>query len=560
VPSLNCAQGTVEIDGQCVVANPLTCAPGTVEIEGQCVPATTLNCGPGTIEVDGACVPSSTLNCAPGTVEVNGECVSTNLQPGNYLSPIIQTSDLRGVGSHSDENKIYPDGKLINCSYSFDIINASDATRLRNITPLGGVKHVIGADTRRPGCKHFTRSGGGAGNLVFTTHFGNINNPPFLSGWDITTPAAPVQLPFLQEPGISYEGIDMDANGNIYVGLHDNGLGVYNFQPGVGFTRIGSLGGFIKAHGVTVRGSQVFVADGLGGFVTVDATDPTNPVMAGRVLTGGQGYFSVVNGNTAYVAAGSAGVAVVDFSDFQNPTILTKIEMPGTAIRVAFSDNRLFVAAWNDVRIYDVTTPAAPRFLAAVRIPREFNYNDPDREWPTGRIFSVAARGTDFFAAMWDHPFAFRLYPDRIAPNIRLGESSARLDFGQVAVGSSKNLEFEVTNQGTAPLTLTDNHILGATTMTVSPAQLRIDPGMTGKLTLTYRPVQIGAGEERGYLNLVSDDPAQPVRRAYVVGNPPGISVGQPLPATVATLLDGTVWNSSEALGSVVLLNYFATF
>ncbi|WP_437799273.1 redoxin domain-containing protein [Sorangium sp. So ce693] len=534
----------------------LSCGPGTKAAGGVCVPSAPspgVVCGEGTEDVDGACVPTATspgVVCGEGTEDVGGECVPTALQPGHFLSPLVQLQSLHDVGSHTDEVRVRDDSLLLNCSYTFNVIQAEDPADMEVLA--GGLKHTIPGDSRTPGCKHLAWDD----DLVFTTHLGNIRNPAFLSGWDISDPEAPVQLPVLQEEGISYEGVDV-ANHNVFVGLHGDGLGVYRYDSAVGFTRVGSLGGFTNAWGVAARDNHVFVADGVDGLVTVDATDPTAPVELGRVATGGQAKGVVVDGDFAYVAAGSAGVAVVDISDLASPVVVGRAEMPGTPLRLAYSERRLFVAAWNDVRVYDVSTPAAPTFIAAVRIPRAFEYEDPERELPTMRTFGVAARGQDVFIGTWENPYSYRLEPDRLAPNIRLPESAARIDFGPVAVGDTKTLPLEVTNQGTAPLTLVDSWVSGSA-FSVEPRQARIAPGEKIELNVTYLASE--ADQEIGYLHIASDDPAAPVRKTYLVGNAPGVSVGAPLPATRGTMLDGTTWTSEESAGGVLLLTYFATF
>jgi peroxiredoxin len=192
-----------------------------------------------------------------------------------------------------------------------------------------------------------------------------------------------------------------------------------------------------------------------------------------------------------------------------------------------------------------------------VRIPRDFDYVDVDRELPTMRIFGVAARGQDVFIGTWENPYSYHLEPGRLAPNIRLPEAAARIDFGPAAVGVEKTVPLEVTNQGTAPLTLVDNWVSGSA-FSVEPRQARIQPGEKVTLDLTY--LASSTDQENGYLHIVSDDPAAPVRKAYLVGNSPGVSVGAPLPATTGTMLDGTTWTSEESAGSVLVLTYFATF
>lgn len=117
-------------------------------------------------------------------------------------------------------------------------------------------------------------------------------------------------------------------------------------------------------------------------------------------------------------------------------------------------------------------------------------------------------------------------------------------------------MPFAVTNQGTEPLTLIHNTVVGP--FSVQPRQLRIPPGETGEVYVTFKPTSTAS--QHGYLKILSDDPAEPLRTAYLVGNLPGLAVGQALPETYATLTDGTEWYSSQTAGKVLMLSYFATF
>jgi hypothetical protein len=475
------------------------------------------------------------------------------LRPGSYLSPLVQLKRLQGNNNHLhvDEVRLRDDGLLLQCSYTFGVVDATDASDMRYLSQ--GLKHVIPGDTRSPGCIHLAWDG----DIVYTTHRGNIRNPTFLTGWDISDPRAPVQLPVLQEPGISYEGIDV-ANGLIYVALHENGLGVYSPDATNTAVRVGTATGFTNAWGVFARDNTVFVTDGPGGLVTVDVSDPANPTVLGQVVTGGHASGVVVNGDIAYVAAGSAGVVAVDVSDLANPVVLGSAQMPGSAIRVDYAGGHVFVAAWNDARVYDVSTPASPRFVGAVRLTHDDDdVLDPDRPAPTSRILGIAARDDEVFIGNWHVLYSYKLYADRLAPSIRLPEAASMIDFGPVAIGDSKTVPFEISNQGTAPLTLLNNWVAGSG-FAVEPGQLRVAPGETATLSITYTAT--AAELEKGYLQILSDDPQAPLRAAYLVGNQPGLGVGMPLPETTAVLLDGSTWSSSQTQGKVVLLAYFATF
>ena len=492
------------------------------------------------------------LFCVVVLATVMQGAYQTKSDPQRYESPLVQLQRLDGRNTHLhvDEVRLRNDGLLLQCSYTFGVVDASNAQSMRYLAQ--NLRHSIPGDTRSPGCIHLAWDG----DIVYTTHRGNIRNPAFLTAWDITNRQTPTQLPVVQEPGVSYEGVDV-ANGNIYVGLHEKGLGVYRRDASNKIARIGIASGFSNAWGVSARGNSVSVADGVGGLVVVNATDPAKPRIVGRVETGGQSRGVVVNGDIAYVASGSAGLVVVNVSDLSKPRIVGKAAMPGTALRVDYSEGRVFVAAWNDARVYDVTRPQAPRFIGAARVTRDLGDADEGRPEVTSRILGVAARGNDVFVGNWHVLHSFRLYPDRLAPNMRLPETSSLLDFGPVEIGKSKTIWFPVTNQGTAPLS-----VLSVSTSSdafrVTARDKVIPPGDSTELSLTYTPTK--SGREDSYLQIETNDPVAPARKALVVGNRPGLGVGSMLPETTGMLLDGTSWSSAQANGKVLLLTYFATF
>lgn len=490
----------------------------------------------------------------------SGGSTAAPIQPGNYQNPLVLLQRLQGKNGdhlHVDEVRYRADTKhLYQCSYTFGVVNAANPQAMTYLSE--GLTHAIPGDPRKPGCIHLAWDG----NDVFTTHRGNIDNPAFLTAWDVTKPEAPVQLPALQEPGVSYEGVDV-ANHTIFVALHDKGLGVYTRDaalPTNGFTRIGTATGLTNAWGVFARDTTVFVADAADGLVTVDVTTPSAPKILGKVATGGVARGVVVDGNTAYVAAGSA-VVVVDVTKPEAPTVIGKIEMPDrTALRVDYSAGKLFVAAWNDARVYDVSKPATPKLIGAVRLAGPVPGQLDETPYATWRTAGIAGAGDVMFVGNWHLIHTFRVHADRLAPNLDVPEDTLPFDLGHVELGSSKTATLEVGNQGTANLALFDNWTEG-TAFTVAPKQVQIPPGEKALLSITYKPT--AATAETSYLHLLSDDPAQPSRMAYLTGNRPGLGVGSPLPSTNVTLVDGTTEWSSTAEGNkghVMLLAYFATF
>jgi hypothetical protein len=290
----------------------------------------------------------------------------------------------------------------------------------------------------------------------------------------------------------------------------------------------------------------------------VDVSEPAAPRLLGRVDIGGVPRGLTVDDATVYVAAGSEGLVIVDASDSTRLRIVSKTPTRGTAIRVDYSQGHAFVAAWNDARVYDVVSqPAAPRFVAAVRLTTDVNYGEHGRAAVTARTLGIAANGRDVFVGNWWVPYSYRLYPDRVAPSLVLPEEINLTDFGIVPAGRSKTIPIAVRNQGTAPLTLFNTWTTDAA-FTVAPEQLRLAPGESSQLQVTYTA---NTGDRQpGVLNVWSDDPQQPVRTGFLVANDTALGVGKRLPETRVTLLDGTNWTSAQQPGKVMLMAYFATF
>lgn len=534
-------------------------------------------CGYGTDLVDGECVASG---CPAGTTLQAGVCQPlppAPLEPGQFQSPLAFLQRLQGAEDHMHVAQFRyreSDAKLFYCSYGFGVIDASNPQDMEYI--VEDLQHQTPSGSPRdPGCLHLAWDDEDP-ELVFTSHRGNIDFAPFLSGWTLRPSPEdedeirPNQIAALQEPGESYGGLDVE-NGLVYVALQENGLGIYEYVNTVqGVTRIGGGGGFENAWSVAVRGTTAYVADGAGGLATADVSDPDDVKILGRAVIGGNAEDVVLDGNLAFVAAGSAGMGIVDITDPAKPMVLSTVPTPGSAVSVAASAGRAYVAAWNDIRVYDVADPAAPQMIGATRLTINLDYEtcaagDPENCAPddlrpdaTARNLAVAASGDYMFAGNWWVPYSFRVYPDRAAPYMVLPEDVSLMGFPPTMMGKTSTLELPITNEGNAPLTIYDLYTSNPA-FTVSQSQVRIDPGETVTLTLGFT-ASTGAAE-RGLLNLRSDDPQQPLRQAYLLGNQGGLTVGQPLPDTVATLLDGTTFSSAaEQPGKVMLLAYFATF
>ena len=487
-----------------------------------------------------------------------GPASPRSLEPGAFQSPLVRLQQLVGANDHLHTDEVRfraSDGLLFHCSYNFGVIDARDPARMVYLAQE--LRHRIPGDRRQPGCIHLAWDG----DVVYTVHRGNIDNPAFLSGWVLQRDAAApekltaIQLPVLQEDGVSYEGIDT-ANGLIYVALRRHGLGIYRRTP-AGFARIGTFAGLDNAWGVRVRGNTAFVTDGLRGLAILDVTHPNNPSLLGRAMIDGQARGVAVDGHHADVSAGAGGLVVVDVSDLRAPKVAGTARVAGSAIRVDYSNGLAFVAAWNDARVYDVSNAAAPRFIGATRMTRDIGREEDGRPEVTSRTLGVAAHGDVMFAGNWHVIHAFRVHPDRRAPSLVLPEDVNLVDFGPVAPGAKARVPLAVRNQGTEPLEIDDAAIDHAA-FTVEPHHLRVPAGETATFMLTFAPTS--SDKTTALLRFSTNDPDNPTRRGYLVANQPGLGVGRRFPDASAALVDGARWASTALHGHVALLAYFATF
>jgi hypothetical protein len=562
---------------------------------GEKDPASTLTCGPGTEEVDDVCVAIEVVD----TEQVIDTEVP-ELERGYYERPMVWLQKQVGRGGavgpggegqthmHTSE-MVYREGaadrpaEVFVCSYTFSVLRADDAQNMGYmaqgwlhypdgypVTPLTG--------TRAPGCINLTLDDDDP-DIVYVTHHGNITDgDAFITGWDINSVASnpatptnvtlsPVQLPMTMEGGgVSYEGLDYE-NGYLWVTLHDEGLGVYQRDPITNvISRVASYRGVLEnAWEVRVVGDIAYVTDGSGGgLVTLDVSDPMNITDLGRVRFPGVAHDLAVDGTTAYVAAENGGLVIVDVTDPTAPTVLSTVEVPGSAIAVDYDDGRVYLGAWNDARVYDVADPSNPRIIGAARVEvhKAYSGDGGDRPNMTDRVLGIAGNGDFVYNGTWWTPNSFQVHADRVAPYLYLPENLNFLTFpGDLAEGEFATQEVTLRNDGNAPLTIYDMWADNPN-FTVSPPQVRIEAGETAEISLAYTAGP-GGVEERTLFHFASDDPAQPLRDAYLAGNLQGLSVGDPFPETTATLLasnSGSEWSSVDETGNVLLLGYWATF
>lgn len=529
-------------------------------------------------------VTNTITNTVTETVTETVTVVDDDLDPGHFEAPLVelaQAIDSNGaIGTngaaedhmHVDEVRYREsDERLFYCSYTFGVVDVSDPGNPAYLAQ--GYEWDLGSPVgRATGCLHVDWDDADP-DIVYVSHRGNYDFQPHLSVVDLgsfnpdpydplTFEYAPVLAEPLRETDVSYEGLDA-ANGLVYVALHSGGIGVFERDVATNeMSRIAADATITtNAYDIEVSGNIAYVLDEQLGLFVVDVTDVNDMIELGHVFIGGVDRDIEVEGDFAYIAGGGAGMVIVDVSDPAAPTIASYTPAYGTAVRVAVDGDRAALAAWNDTRVYDVTDRTAPAIVGGARLEKAQDYaNDPGNERPdiTARTLGVDLHGDYLFVGNWWTPYTFQIHSDRLAPYLVLPEDIFYMAIGNVPVGSSGTYSFDVENHGTDVLTVYD---LWATNpaFTIDPVGAAIPPGGEAEFTITYTAAV--DTEEYAIVNLLSDDPNQPLRKGYVVGNPVGIGVGDPFPYTEATDVNTlALWTSDSTLGSVTLIAYFATF
>jgi len=456
--------------------------------------------------------------------------------PGVFGDALTPMDSVSAQGSHILETRAHPDGRVIYCSgrRGLTIVDASNPSALDEVTTLDG------ASGNR--CQHLRWSG----DLIYFTNRGSdLAETPFVSVFDLS--GLPRGVAEYTHPTWLFEGLDVVGD-MVYVAVHEDGLSVLQYTGGSTLTLRGNTPTAGNAWAVAANGTMLYVADGAGGVSVVDASTPTNPQLRGTVDVGGpaQSIEYDASQQVAYVAAGSAGLIAVDVSNPDAPAILDVVDTPGSAVQVYLDGDYAYVADWNDARVFDKRNPSDLTLFATERVVDNRAFT---------RVLGIAARDGVTFIGEWSALYSYEQHDDRAAPDIWADDLA--IDFGTVSASDVDAVAVIVRNEGTEPLALTDASI-NTGSLSIDPTQMTLQPGAAGVFELTFSPTSDAAMS--AVLTLSSDDPDEADFEIEVVGNQPGIGVGDPSPNVTGDLLTGGTWSLSDEAGSPVLIAYFATF
>lgn len=118
----------------------------------------------------------------------------------------------------------------------------------------------------------------------------------------------------------------------------------------------------IETLDVASRGSLAVLAR-TGSLVTIDTSDPTQPVELGRLAFPGTAQSITLDGDRALVAAGNYGILIVDLVDPLEPRLIGRVNLDGSVRHVLpLGEDLLLVAEDREgVSLQDLSDPERPQ-------------------------------------------------------------------------------------------------------------------------------------------------------------------------------------------------------
>lgn len=149
----------------------------------------------------------------------------------------------------------------------------------------------------------------------------------------------------------------------LYIPEYMEGISVVSVNPQGTPTTIGYYPQMTLHEAIAARDGYIYGTDlNNQAFLIIDATNPSNPVLAGQHFLEGNTNQIVLEGNYAYTVGDS--LRIFDISDPQNPTILPEWPYNGGS-EIVVAGSHAFIGDTNVIRIVDLSNPSAPQIIAS---------------------------------------------------------------------------------------------------------------------------------------------------------------------------------------------------
>ncbi|MBN2489620.1 MAG: hypothetical protein JXQ29_02080 [Planctomycetes bacterium] len=378
----------------------------------------------------------------------------------------------------------------------------------------------------------------------------------YLAGFTVVglLPTTLTRVTSIREPGVYYEKMCLDGD-HLFVAAHAQGLRVFDVTQPSSPTLVGQLAqGFVDAFAVAVDGTHAYVADGAGGLKIVDVSDRRAPkLVAGETFETAVGTYqdvSVKNGRV-YAAAGSAGLAVYEAGQLASRTLYP---VAGCAESLCWVGDHLAVGAIAGVEVFAIGNGTAVTRVAGETSHRQ-GLNAALR-----LAYGVGAAGNRLLVANWNDLDMFELKSAAMGTQPDIDCDVQRVRFGS----AGERCRATVTNGGPGALQISSVATSSAE-FSVNWAGGTLAPGKSVTFDITYH----GGGSGSGLVWLYSDDPDENPLPIQVFGQTEFLDPGETAPDfTVPTLtrdprtgklLEGT-FSLAQQRGKAIWFHVYASW
>jgi len=149
------------------------------------------------------------------------------------------------------------------------------------------------------------------------------------------------------------------ADDTAFVGTYADGFRVFDVRAPWAPRELGNLSNLERIHGIDTIGSTAVVANAYG-VTSVDASDPTSPVVMGFVGTDFVSWAVTVDRDHAFVGTGG-GLEVIDVGDPSNLEEVVGLEQPVDIRGLAAVDSLIYAAdGYRGLWVVDAKNPRSP--------------------------------------------------------------------------------------------------------------------------------------------------------------------------------------------------------
>jgi len=284
--------------------------------------------------------------------------------------------------------------------------------------------------------------------------------------YDISGTGNPVRGGQYDPPG-NREALEGGAlvGSRLYVAAHQNGIYEIDVSNPNSLQKTGafSLAPEARAWNVEARDSFLFVANGRHGLAVVGIEGGLHLVT--RLELPGLANDIVLDGDVAALSLGAHGLVTVDLSDPHDPVLLDTVPSMGSAWGLGISGKLVICGSWRYMELFDITDPTSITLAGW----------DNTRTWAHGadiRDDSVIA------VADWRGMACYRVGPD---PGADIDIRPEVVDFG--TVGDSDDTTVVVYNRGAGRLDVVS--VETPTGISVEPDSFSVGPGDSAVVTVT---------------------------------------------------------------------------